>query len=48
VRAERLDQTATVLAVLYPSLHEALPPMIAEKLERLERAERRSRQLTDS
>jgi hypothetical protein len=39
VRAERLDQIARVLDDLYPLLPEALPTIIAEKLEQLERAE---------
>ena len=45
VRTERLDQIAAVLAALYPPPPNALPPIIAEKLERLARAELRRTQV---
>ena len=39
VRVERLNQIAAVLCDLYPPVRKALPPIIAENLERLKRVD---------
>jgi hypothetical protein len=38
-RTERMEQIAAMLCRAYTPLREHLPPIIAEKLERLERTE---------